>query len=501
MNQHNTPADAGVDRFKKTEFHQNFKALADFIAAVHDAEFNSAPRPPRPPGLQIPPIAGHAQLEKLLAEIDTGADSDRIDNLHDEFQKINPGAGSLLVMMIYHDDDSHELHESYLEYLATGEGKKHLTTTATKGREKATKGTREKIYRADDSEGSTRPPRAIKATSAKPSQFLKLHEWVGRLKIGSTAKIVMAELVNHGHGRPFTWASNATLAATTGKTVRHIRRILRGLEAAGHIVVRDYRGSWCKTGRLIFVTELARQSGIDEPAGIEIPVNRSEFWKFRNQFGADSQTVLSSKCPPIDKGVKMSPGGGSKCPPKRLKEFSESKDSEKIPIPGTAAACPGRPEGRQAAARPGEEKPEPTLHAGQEFAGPTATTTGTATNTGTGKASRPPMDWPKENLPEEGRESVLSKFIRQGRITHIHPSWLDGLAAMVVRCQQIADGRQVYQSPKMTADGWYEVTRDAALVPLIDSQNYRTTKEQFAELIRAGMIAPDQTQPVRQKGR
>lgn len=496
MHDFSTPADGRVDRFKKTAFYQDFKALADFITAVHDAEFKSKPRPPRPPGLQIPPIAGHEQLEKLLTEIDSGADSERIDDLQTMFDKVNPEAGSLLVTMIYHDDDSTERHESYLEYLATDEGKGHLTTKAAKGPEKvrkATKGTGEKIYRADDAQGSTRPPKAIKATAAKPAQFLKLHEWVGRLKIGSTAKIVLAELVNHGHGRPFTWASNNTLATTTGKTVRHIRRILRSLEAAGHIAIRDYRGSWCRTGRLIFITELARQSGIDDPAGIEIPVNRSEFWKFRNQFGADSQAVLSSKCPPIDKGVKMSPRGGSKCPPKRLKEFSESKDSEKIPIPGTADACPASPKGRQASAPPGAENPEPTLHAGQECAGSRATTTGTA------RASRPPMNWPKENLPEVGRESALAKFIRQGRVTHIHPRWLDGLAAMVVRCRQIADGRQVYLSPKITADGWYEVTNDAALVPLIDSENYRTTKEKFTGLIHAGMIAPDQTQPVRQK--
>ena len=502
MNEFNAPNNGRVDQFRKTGFYRNFKALADFIDTVHDAEFEEKPRPTRPAGLTIPQIVGRERLENLLAEIDQGADSDRIDELHDEFDKVNPEVASLLLMLMYHDD-SPELDESIREYLGTAEGSGHLKPAAKgpeKGR-KATGATGEKVYRADDGAAATRPPRAIKAAAAKSPQFLKLHDWVGRLKIGSTAKIVLAELVNHGHGRPFTWASNGTLAATTQKTVRHIRRVLRSLETAGHIVIRPYRGTWCRTGRIIFVTELARQAGIDDSATVEIPAGRSEFWQFRNQFSNDSQAVLSSKCPPIHEGVKMSPRGGSKCPPKRLKDFSGSKDPEKSPIPGRAAACPGRLEGRQAAAPPGAENAEQIPHAGQEGAGSSPALPVKAGSTGTGTAgrvSRPAMDWPERNLPEENRETALAKFIRQGRVTHIHPRWLDGLAAMVVRCRQIADGQRVYLSPKITADGWYEVGTESALVPLIDNENRLTTRARFTELIKTGMMAPDISQPIRQ---
>lgn len=142
-----------------------------------------------------------------------------------------------------------------------------------------------KAARAAKPDGKAEPK---PAKAAVP--FAKLFGWIGKLKISSTAKLVLAEVINHSQGCPFTWVGNKALAESVGKSSRQIPRILKSLEAAGHVTVRTYGGTWCKTQRLIFVNRLAESAGID-PKAVGLPEGRKEFWIFRARFnGQDKPT-------------------------------------------------------------------------------------------------------------------------------------------------------------------------------------------------------------------
>ena len=337
--------------------------------------------------------------------------------------------------------------------------------------------------------------KAAKATE-KPAKavdtFAKLYDWIGKLEISATARIVMVEIVRNAHGAPFSWVSSKTLEERAQVQKRQIRRILRSLEKAGHITVRPI--PYLSTQRLIFVNHEAELAGID-PKSIALPENSDAFWKsflprFKRQDKPKSKATTTSKIK-----AKMTPyrgasyrgssvtGGEVIHAPRRDKGFSAPIGAEKTHTVGTVSTSPPR---GVLPLPPVEVSAEPA-----PSATPAPKSEHEAAKAKAAKPTRPPMDWPERNLPTVNRESALARMVRLGRITHLHPRWLDGLACWVVRHRTI-DGQAVYLPPKSMDDGWIVNTCDTVIVPLIDPENRRISQAKFVELLRAGpIIAPN----------
>lgn len=353
-------------------------------------------------------------------------------------------------------------------------------------------------------------------TAEKPAKggdtFAKMFDWIGRLKIPASRRLLLAELARAGHDCPaMTWVGNSALAEKTGVLRRQVQRTLKLLESAGYITIRNYRTEWCKTQRVVFINRFAERAGVD-PKAVNLPPDQTEFFRLRASIRGKLESAKKAVKPtksvtkntigchtghPIVEstntiGCHIRPLMGVMHDTRRDNGFSAPKGAEKTHTPIVVSTSPPKgvlpPTGVEETTKPAPSaKPVP----GSEHAAVEAKKVSTA---------RPPMDWPERNLPTANRESVLARMVRLGRVTHLHPRWLDGLACWVVRCRKI-DGQDVFLPPKSMDDGWIVNTVDTVVVPLIDPENRRVSQDEFRRLIATGpMVAPDLNKPVVEPG-
>jgi hypothetical protein len=355
---------------------------------------------------------------------------------------------------------------------------------AAKATEKPAKGRRNAV--ADMAE--EKAARSEEKPAKHVETFAKHFDWVNKIKAKPAARMILSEIIRNACGCPFTWVGNVHLGNAAQLSTRQVRRYLVKLETDGHITIRDYKGTWCKTGRIIFVNRLAQSAGMD-PASIAIPEGRTEFWKFRARFNGQNKPKKPKAHTTTKAGIKADMSDyikGSECPPgydinviRRDKGFSAPIGAEKTHSPNVDSTSPPRgvlpPSGVEGGAEPAPSA-TPAPKSEHEAAKAKAT-----------KTTRPPMDWPERNLPTVERESALARMVRLGRVTHLHPRWLDGLACWVVRHRTI-DGQKVYIEPKVTPDGWIENTCDAVVVLLDGPADRRISQADFVSLLRAGPI-------------
>ena len=112
----------------------------------------------------------------------------------------------------------------------------------------------------------------------------------------------------------------------------------------------------------------------------------------------------------------------------------------------------------------------------------------------TRSTSRPAMDWPERNLPENGKEAALAKKVEHRQLTHVHPSWMENLNCWMVKVRKV-DGKRFYEQQNLTPDGWFEVTGMTEIVPLISGENRRVSQAAFIEILASGFFASDPTLP------
>lgn len=540
--------------------HQAFAQLAEYLAGVNRAIQSREPIPPVPPNLSIPRVRGRDILFRMLDAIGQG--TGRADEFLGSFMYANESAGKALYdaiqsrrtsnIVLFHEAETlaksfrlrtkrygHPMPDG-VQYDMRSKAdverirdSLHFDDAATKAFEhyvptaEVARKPPEPIPTRDGGKPTAKPAKATKAT-AKPARkavadmgdeksaktdekpakavepFAKLFGWIGKLKVSSTAKLVLAEVINHSQGCPFTWVGNKALANTVGKSDRQVSRVLKKLDEDGHITVRAYGGTWCKTQRIIFVNRLAESAGID-PKTIGLPEGRREFWAFRARFNGQNKPKKPKRVVTTTAGIKADnpesvalysatkmSGGHDIHVARKDKGFSAPKGAEKTHTPIVVSTSPPKgvlpPTGVEETTKPAPSaKPVP----GSEHAAVEAKKVSTA---------RPPMDWPERNLPTVNRESELARMVRLGRVTHLHPRWLDGLACWVVRRRKI-DGQDVFLPPKSMDDGWIVNTVDTVVVPLIDPENRRVSQDEFRRLIAAGpMVAPDQNKPVVEPG-
>jgi hypothetical protein len=492
----------------------NFDDLAEYLAELDSAN-NYAP-----PGLlQIPPVKGRDILFRMLENLARGqVGVGRHERLHFRashylaaFMVVNESAGQLLLKAIRAKKNNHSF--GIVEDLARGHRLriKRYGHVRPNGIQHCEKKARTELIRDTfhyDDKASARyesytpsasisrksmdpPPTVGKAetpgkaattkrlTPAEPVEgagqntFTKIPDWVNKIQAKPTDRMILAEIIRNACGCPFTWVGNTHLGEVTQLSTRQVRRYLIRLEAEGHITIRNYRGTWCKSGRIIFVNRLAASAGVD-PVSVTIPEGRSDFWKFRARFGGQNKqkktqnkTGNHEKVSCYIRGTKRL-GGYDTFDPRRDKGFSASKEAEKNHTGVIVSTSP--PEG---------VLPLPPVE--KTNTDPTKTV----------RQTRPSMRWPEDNLPVNNRESILAKMVRQGRVTHLHPKWLDGLACWVVRWREM-EGKKVYLEPKLTHDQWIENTADAVVVPLIGPDNRYISQSEFISLLRAGpIVAPD----------
>jgi len=283
---------------------------------------------------------------------------------------------------------------------------------------------------------------------------------------------------------------------------------LRSLESAGHITIRPI--PYLATQRLIFVNHQAELAGID-PKSIPLPENKDAFWKsFLPRFKRQDKTKLKTKSTKTSKikaetthyrGAKMTPyregdsyrgssmTGGEVIHARRIdKGFFPPQGGKKTHTVVTVSTSP--PKGVLPLPTV-EESAEPTPSATPALQSERDIVKAKAT-----KPTRPSMDWPERNLPTVERESALARLVRQGRVTHVHPRWLDGLACWAVKIVRLEDGRELYVEPKMTDDGWYVNRGACSIVPLIGPDNRRINQDEFRRLLRKGFEPPNINHPV-----
>lgn len=535
---------------------QAFAQLAEYLAEVYRASQSRKPIPPVPPNLPIPRVRGRDILFRMLDAIGDGRAAEFLGS----FMYANESAGKALFEAIQSHRTSDvvmygnapSLAQSFrlrakryghpkpngvqydMESKADVERIRdtlHFDDAATKSFDhyvpsaEIARKLPEPIPTRDNGKAKPKPGKPAKATqpnrkaesvadmaeeSAGPKEkpakaaetFAKLFGWIGKLKVSSTAKLVLAEVINRTQGCPFTWVGNKALANTVGKSDRQILRVLTSLQSDGHVTLRAYRGTWCKTQRIIFVNRLAESAGID-PKTIGIPEGRKEFWAFRARFNGHGKPKKPKRVVTTTAGIKAdnpesvvlyskSPvSGGYDIYVERKEEgFSVPNGTEKTHTPIVVSTSPPKgvlpPTGV-------EENAEPVLSAK-----PVPKSEHAAVEAKKVSTARPPMDWPERNLPTVNRESALAKIVRRNQVTHIHPQWLDGLACWAVRIMHDTDGRTLYAEPKFTHDGWIDARAGCAIVPLIDSDNRRISQDEFRTRLSSGppMFAPNPDEPV-----
>lgn len=349
-------------------------------------------------------------------------------------------------------------------------------------------------------------------TKEKPAKavdtFAKMFDWIGKLKIPASRRLILAELARAGHDCPaMTWVGNTALAEKTGVLRRQVQRTLKLLESGGYITIRNYRSDWCVTQRVIFINRFAERAEVD-PKAINLPPDQSEFFRLKASIRIKLESAKKAAKPtkavtanaigchtghPIGEsknaiGCHTGPSGDVLHDTRRDNGFSVPNGTEKTHTPNVVSTSPPKgvlpPPGVEGKAKPTPSaKPVPK----SEHAAVEAKKVSTA---------RPPMDWPERNLPTVNRESALARMVRTGRVTHLHPRWLDGLACWVVRCRKI-DGQDVFLPPKSMDDSWIVNTADAVVVPCIDSENRRVSQAEFCRLLANGhLVAPDPDKPV-----
>lgn len=319
-------------------------------------------------------------------------------------------------------------------------------------------------------------------TKKEPDRFAKLHDWVMRLPVSLPRRVLLAELMRAGCGRVFTWAGNGSLAAALGVLPRQVQKQLKALEKDGYITIRRYSKSWCKTQRLIFVNRMAELAGIDPM--LELPLTYKELMIATASVKPKAKPKKQKLRTASLKSTKSHIG----CPVGRSEDVQEDtrRDNDsglslkrQNPEYGDAVRDTFRPEGGVPVRPAVLTEAELVEQAKRDKS-----------------TSRPAIDWAEKNLPLANAEPELAKIVRRGQITHIHPQWLKGRNCWMVRVNRLSE-TPVYMTPKITHDGWFQVTTDSAIVPLINSENRMVNQAKFAQLIQAGMKSPDITQPVK----
>ena len=337
-------------------------------------------------------------------------------------------------------------------------------------------------------------PRSAKTKADYPKvvsdTFAKLYDWIAQLPISASRRLLLSELVRYTHGRCFTWVGNSLLGTRLSVLPRQIQKQLKELENAQLITIREYRKSWCKTQRIIFVNRLAEKAGADPQ--MELPTNRQEFFRLTCASKHNSSIDRPIGCPAEPKTDDGSIG----CPVGYEGDVQQDTRRDKkdfLPLKRQRKSLSGQgtnhrwPEGR-GSAKADKTKAEDSQSAQISEA--------ELVRQSQSKPSRPPLDWPLKNLPETNREAALAKKVSRKQVTHLHPDWLKKMGCWVVRVKS-TDGGNFYHQPKFLADGFIEVTTDTEVVPLIDSQNRRVSQAEFIyQLMAIGSIkVPDITQP------
>ena len=402
------------------------------------------------------------------------------------------------------DDDFDGLFSKELAEDAADEAEYGLKTSSRPARPaKAAKAA--KSAKARDKAEAPAPEKPKKA----PELFAKYFEWIAKTPTTAPRRLLLAELVRFAHQRPFTWVGNEALADIMGVTPRQIQKQLRALHNLKLITIRDYRKSWCKTQRIIFINKVAEAAGVDPL--MELPTSQREFFRDACR-GATSETKTDPIGSPTGHPIEET-----------TSSLIGSPTGHPIETPLSSIGCPVGASGdvqqdtrrdkrdflplkRQRKSLSAHDRnrlrltPSDGSDQGGSEAVPNATPTTEfeAVRQSEKSSSRPPMDWPK-NLPADEPERELAKIVRRKQVTHLHPSWFDRWKCYMVRVS-IINGEKTYHLPKTTADGWMIVTNDSEIVPLIDSQNRRIDQGGFIyALMTTGIKAPDQSQPVRQE--
>jgi hypothetical protein len=319
--------------------------------------------------------------------------------------------------------------------------------------------------------------------------FAKLYDWITLLPISGSQQLLLAELIRYSHDRCFTWVGNSLLGLTRNVKPRQIQKLLRKLQKAKLITIREYGKSWCKTQRIIFVNSLAEEVGIDPL--MELPTSHREFFSVLGARNRKSSADTSIGCPvdpPTDDSSIGCPVGHAGDVPVDTRR--DQKDF--LPLKRQRKSLSGQgpnhrwPEGRGSAkAGKTEDSQSAQLSEAEQV------------RQSQSNPSRPAMDWPSRNLPTVGRAAALAKKVWGRQVTHVHPEWLKTMGCWAVRFTTNVSG-DIYHQPKVLADGFIEVTGNTIIVPLIDSENRRVTQAEFIHLLKSsdGIKAPDIKQPV-----